>query len=241
MAHENLLLASLSPSDVALLQPHLKSVLLKQHQVLFDVDDEVRAAYFPLSAIVSLVVTLEEGSTVEATMVGRDGAMGLSYALGDPKALCKSVVQHEGEALVGDVNAIKDAALHSATLLSTLVRNEQALFAQAQQSAACLANHTIESRLCRWLLRARDLAGTDTLLLTQEYLAEMLGAQRTSITVAANTLQRAGMIEYRRGRIQIVDADAMGEAACECFAVVKENQEQLLGRSNWSRASLSRP
>jgi CRP-like cAMP-binding protein len=103
------------------------------------------------------------------------------------------------------------------------------VYAQAQQSAACFATHHIQSRLCRWLLRARDLSGSDTLNFTQEYLADMLGVRRSSVTVVAHTLQAAGMIKYSRGKIQIVDVEALQDGTCECYGTVKRNYARLLG------------
>jgi CRP-like cAMP-binding protein len=110
-----------------------------------------------------------------------------------------------------------------------LIRHEQTVYAQAQQSAACFATHHVEARFCRWLLRARDLSDSDTLSFTQEYLADMLGVRRTSVTVVAHTLQTAGFIKYSRGRIQILNAEALGDSACECYETVKRHYEQLLG------------
>src|SRR5690349_23774312 len=107
------------------------------------------------------------------------------------------------------------------------IRPEQALFIRAQQSVACMSSHTLEARLCRWLLRARDLCGSDTLDFTQEFLAEMLGAQRTSVTLSAQTLQEAGLIEYKRGKIRILKGDLMREAVCECYQAVKEQYEEV--------------
>jgi CRP-like cAMP-binding protein len=127
------------------------------------------------------------------------------------------------------VDALKSAALQSHSLISALVRHEQTVYAQASQSAACMATHHVEARLCRWLLRARDLAGTDNLEFTQEFLAEMLGVRRTSVTLHARTLQLAGMIKYSRGRIQITDVEAMQEAVCECYGTVKSYYQALLG------------
>jgi CRP-like cAMP-binding protein len=113
--------------------------------------------------------------------------------------------------------------------MSLLLRHEQALFSQAQQSAACIATHVVEARLCRWLLRARDLAPGDTLEFTQEYLAEMLGVRRTSVTVVAHTLQQAGFIKYARGKVTLLDLEGLHDAACECFENVKSHYEILLG------------
>jgi CRP-like cAMP-binding protein len=110
-----------------------------------------------------------------------------------------------------------------------VMRHEQTLFGQALQSTACMANHEVEARLCRWLLRARDLSGNDHLPFTQEFLAEMLGVQRTSVTTVARTLQEAGIIKYVRGKIQILDVEGLGDSACECYETVKEQYRDLLG------------
>jgi CRP-like cAMP-binding protein len=229
--HQNLLLASLSLSDMALLQPHLKLMQVKQHQVLFEAGGEILVSYFPLTAIVSLVVGLSDGETVEAAMVGCDGVVSASSALDGKHSLSKGLIQLAGEVLVCDASVLKDAALQSVTLLSVLIRHEQTVFAQAQQSAACMANHDVEARLCRWLLRARDLARSDTLLFTQEYLSEMLGVRRTSVNVVAHTLQQAGFIKYARGKIQFLNVEGVQDSACECYEAVKSHYDQLLGHN----------
>ena len=231
---QNLLLASLPQGDLALLQPHLKLMRVNQHQVLFEAGGEVLTSYFPLTAIVSLVVGLSDGETVEAAMVGCDGVVSASSALDGKISLSKGVIQLAGEVLVCDANTLRAAALQSETLLSVLIRHEQTVFAQAQQSAACMANHNVEARLCRWLLRARDLARMDTLQFTQEYLAEMLGVRRTSVTVVAHTLQQAGLIKYTRGKIQFLDVEGVKDTACECYEVVKSHYEMLLGHNRRS-------
>ena len=161
-------------------------------------------------------------------MIGRDGVIGASSALDDGHvAMSRAIVQLGGSALACGAGVFKQAILRSPTLLAKIVRHEQATFAQAQQSAACIASHNIESRLARWLLRARDLADSDILPFTQEYLADMLGVRRTSVSVVAHTLQQAGMIHYRRGKIQITDLDALQQTACECYAAVKDQYHAL--------------
>jgi CRP-like cAMP-binding protein len=228
---QNQLLASLSPADLALLIPHLKLLHVEQRKVLFEAGDEVHTCYFPLTAIISLVIVLQNGDTVESAMVGCDGVVSAASALDGQISLSKGVVQLSGDIMICPANALKAAALQSPTLLSVLLRHEQTLFAQAQQSTACMANHTIESRLCRWLLRARDLARSDTLLFTQEYLAEMLGVRRTSVTTIAHTLQQAGMIQYARGKIRFLDVQAVQDTACECYEAVRSHHEMLLGHN----------
>jgi CRP-like cAMP-binding protein len=162
---------------------------------------------------------------IKAAMVGRDGVVRADGRI----SLSRAIVQLAGSALVCEVGALKGAALQSHSLLSKLIRHEQTLYAQAQQSTACMAAHDVESRLCRWLLRARDLAGSDNPMFTQEFLAEMLGVRRTSITVVAHTLQQAGMIKYARGKIQILNVEGLRDTACECYESVKEHYAQLLG------------
>jgi CRP-like cAMP-binding protein len=225
---DNLLLASLSPGDLAALQPHLKLAHFEQEQVLFEAGDTIDATYFPTSAVVSIVVTLSSGQVVEAAMVGRDGVVGASAALDGRMALSRGVIQLSGEAMVCSLAGLRGAAMQSQPLLSLLIRHEQTLYSQAQQSTACMAAHHVNARLCRWLLRSRDLSQSDTLLFTQEFLAEMLGVHRTSVTVVAHTLQQAGIIKYTRGKIQITNLEGLRDAACECYEAVRSQYQSLL-------------
>jgi CRP-like cAMP-binding protein len=155
--------------------------------------------------------------------------VGASAALDGKVSLSRGIVQLSGEMVACNIDALKSAAMQSPKLLSLLIRHEQTLYAQAQQSAACFASHQVEARLCRWLLRARDLSESNDLPFTQEYLGGMLGVRRTSVTEVASELQQAGLIKYSRGKIQIVDADALKESACECYASVKALYEKLVG------------
>jgi CRP-like cAMP-binding protein len=226
---KNLLLSLFSPSDLKRLESHLKPARFEQHYVLFEADEEISHVYFPTSAVVSLVVTLSSGDMIEAAMVGNDGVVGASAALDGKIAPSRGIIQLGGEIVVCDIDALKSIALQSPKMLALLIRHEQAVFAQAQQSAACFATHRVEARLCRWLLRARDLSGSDKLTFTQEYLAEMLGVRRTSVTAVAHTLQEAGLIKYARGKIQIMNAKELQESACECYGSVKAHYQRLLG------------
>lgn len=228
MLHTNAILASLSASDTAALRTHLKATHLQQKTLLYEAGDTINSVYFPVDAVVSLVVTLTTGEMTEAAMVGRDGAIGMASALDGKVAMSRAIVQLGGDAMVCDPTAFRGAALQSETLISKIMRHEQALFAQAQQSTACMANHEVDARLCRWLLRARDLSVNDHLPFTQEFLAEMLGVRRTSVTTVARTLQEAGMIKYTRGKIEITDVEGMREGACECYETVKEQNRHLV-------------
>jgi len=228
LLQSNAILASLSESDVAALRTHLKVTRLQQKTVLYEAGDIIKAVYFPVSAVVSLVVTLATGETTESAMVGKDGAVGIASALDGKVAMSRAVVQLGGDAMVCDPAVFRSTALQSEKLMSAVMRHEQALFAQAQQSTACMAHHEVDARLCRWLLRARDLSGTDHLPFTQEFLAEMLGVRRTSVTTVARTLQEAGIIKYIRGKIEILDVEGLREVACECYETVKEQYGQFL-------------
>ena len=226
---KNLLLSQLGEADLDRLQPYLKVMPFEQHSILFEAEKEIKHVYFPTGAVISLVVTLETGEMVEAAMVGADGVVGASAALDGRVSLSRGIIQLPGDIVVCSLDGLKSVALQSPKLLSLLIRHEQTVYAQAQQSAACFASHHVQMRLCRWLLRARDLSGTDTLNFTQEYLAEMLGVRRTSVTVVAHTLQSAGLIKYARGKIQLLDIEALQDGACECYESVKRHYTRLLG------------
>ena len=225
----NLLLASLSATDFELLRPHLKPRELEQHDILFEAGGPVSIVFFPYDCVVSLVVTLATGEVIEAAMVGRDGVVGALAALDGKISMSRAILQIAGQGVSCDADLLKHAAMQSTTLHSLLIRHEQVVYAQAQQTAACNVTHNIEERLARWLLRARDLSQTDTLPFTQEFLAEMLGVRRTSVSVVAHTLQQAGLLKYSRGRIQITDVDGLQQTACECYATVSKHYDTLLG------------
>ena len=223
----NEFLASLSSADFELVRPHLHTVNLVQEVVLVATGAMLPHVYFPHSGIISLVVRLVEGQTIEMAMIGRDSVFGGSSALDGTIALNDAIVQLPGTASVLDIAQLRKAAEQSVAFRSALIRHEQALLAQAQQSAACNAAHPVEARLSRWLLRARDLSGSDSLHLTQEFLSQMLGVQRTSVTIVANTFQQAGIIRYRRGNIQITDLVGLIDCVCECYGTVKAHYDKL--------------
>ena len=202
---QNRFLASLPPSDLDLLRPHLKPIKLARGRVLAEAGAPVEHVYFPHNGLISLVVELAGGEMIEAAMVGRLDIVGGAPALTGAAALNKAIVQIAGTATAHHAAALRDVAEQSPTLRTALIRHEQLLFAQAQQAAACNAAHSIEARLARWLLRARNACGTDSLPLTQEILAQTLGVQRSSISLAAHNLQITGLIGQRRGRIQIAN------------------------------------
>jgi CRP-like cAMP-binding protein len=228
MSEVNALLASLSAGDTAALKPHLRLIDCNSKALLMEAGDLISTVYFPTSCVISLVVGLASGEMIEAAMVGRDGVVGAAAALDGRKSLSRAIVQLPGKAFACPVEALAAVAFQSKSLISTLMRHEQALFAQAQQSTACMATHDVQARFARWLLRARDLAESNTLPFTQEFLAEMLGVRRTSISPVAHTFQQAGIIRYTRGRIEIVNVEALKDSACECYEAIRTNYQDLL-------------
>jgi CRP-like cAMP-binding protein len=223
----NRLLASLSDDDFEAIRPYLRAVDLSQERSLIELGETVKHVYLPHSGVVSLVVELETGERVEIATVGRDSILGGLSALGVPVAVTNAVVLLPGAASVIDVDRLRVTAERSETLRTTLARHGQALFVQAQQTAACNASHAVEARLARWLLRVRDLAGSDRFTLTQELMAQMIGARRNSVSIVASMLQHENHIRYSRGHIEIIDLDGLTSAACECYAAVKAQYERL--------------
>jgi CRP-like cAMP-binding protein len=224
----NRLLASL-PSDVYFaLTPHLKIVELKFGDVLAEAGSEIRRVYFPYAGVISLVVELDVGTMIETAMVGRDGVLNAAPALDGKVSLNMGIVQIAGSAGTIEVNRLRRLANEFEPFRSLLIRHEQVLFAQSQQSAACNASHSVEARMCRWLLHMRDLAGSDDLMLTQEFLAQMLSVRRPSVSVVASPLQKAGLIKYSRGNIQVLDVKRLQKRACECYSTVKAHYKRLL-------------
>ncbi len=231
-AETNLILRALTETEKRAIEPHLTRVNLCQHQTLFGVRDEVTDVYFALDAVVSLTVPLSTGEIIQTAMVGRDGIIGTAAALNGKVALNRAVVQVGGTCLACPVEPLKEILKEHEHFRSLVGGHEQALFAQAQQTAACNATHTIESRFARWLLRASNLHGSTELPLTQEYLAQMLGVRRTSVTMVAQTLKQSGMIAYTRGHIKLNDLEALQDTACECYQTVKMNYDALFHSSN---------
>jgi CRP-like cAMP-binding protein len=196
--------------------------------VVAETGSPIRQVYFPYSGVISLVVELEIGAMVETAMVGRDGVLNAAPALDGKVSLNKGIVQSAGSAGTIEVNRFRRLANEFEPFRSLLIRHEQVLFAQSQQSAACNASHSVEARMCRWLLFMRDLAGSDDLMLTQEFLAQMLSVRRPSVSIVASPLQKAGLIKYSRGRVRLLDIKGLEKRACECYGTVKAHYRRLL-------------
>jgi CRP-like cAMP-binding protein len=193
--------------------------------------DTIKQVYLLHSGIISLVVELEQGERVEVAMIGRDSVLNLSGVLGVPIAVTNAIVMFSGVASILDVDQLRAEAQGRPALRALLARHGMALFVQAQQTAGCNASHSVEKRLARWLLRVRDLTGSDTFTLTQELMARMIGARRNSVSIAANTLQRSHYIRYSRGRIEITDLDGLNKCVCECYGAVKQHCRVLFQSS----------
>jgi CRP-like cAMP-binding protein len=221
-------LSALAADDFELVRPHLRTVDLSREAVLVEVDETLKCAYLPHKGVISLVVKLAKGESVQIAMIGRDSIFGTFAALGDPTALNSAVVLVPGTASTLDIDRLRTAAEQSTTFRATLVRHGLAVYAQIQQTAGCNAAHTVESRLARCLLHTRDLSGSNNLLLTQESMAQMIGARRNSVSLVASTLQHAKFIHYSRGRIEITDSDGLSKTSCECYATVKGQYERLI-------------
>jgi CRP-like cAMP-binding protein len=224
----NRILNSLPQNIFAAVEPHLKHVKLAFGTVVAETDRPVDRVYFPDTGIISLVVEMTVGDMIETAMVGRDGVVNGPAALNGKVALHKGIVQAAGAAFAVAPESLRSLADEFGPLRSILIRHEQVLLAQAQQSAGCNASHTVEARMCRWLLRIRDLTGSDEMQLTQEFLAQMLGVRRTAVSVVAGTLQKAGFIKYSRGRIRLLDVAQVEAGACECYQTVKNHYDRLL-------------
>ena len=225
----NRLLATLSPGDRALLDSAADMVELERGEILFGAGDEVSAAYFPSpGTMISLLIDLSDGRSMEVATIGKEGAVGGIISCGKPPAFARAEVQIPGSAIKIDIKALEAAKARSSHIRDVFCRYADALLAQIMQSVACNAAHPLEARLCRWLLTTQDRSGGDELPLTQEYLAEMLGVQRTTVSGVARALQAQGLISYRRGSVHILRRDLIEERACECYSCVEEHFRNVL-------------
>jgi CRP-like cAMP-binding protein len=224
----NRLLASLSVADFEIFGSYLETIELVQQNVLFAAGGRLTRVFFPHSGVVSLVVSLASDDMVEVAMIGRDSCFGASPEIDDNSSFTDAVVQLPGFASTLTVERLRAAAVKSVALRRKLACHVWALFAQAQQSAACNVIHAIEARLARRLLRMHDLTGAVELPLTQEFLAQMMGVQSNSVSTVAHLFQRKGIIKYSRGKIEINDLEALKRASCECYKAVSAQYERLL-------------
>lgn len=220
-ADENRILAALPRDEYERIHKHLEGVYLPQSKLINDAGDTIRYAYFPLSGMISLLSITENGETLEVAMVGNEGVVGLSLALKSLIIPYRIMVQITSEAVRINAAALRAELRPGSRLEELMLMYAHSMLIHLSQSAVCSRFHTMENRLCRWLLVARDRVESNDIKFTQEIISHMLGTPRTVVTTAAGNLQDAGLIRYRRGKIVILDPQGLENAACECYTVIK--------------------
>lgn len=225
---QNKLLKVLSENDSKRLFPHLRLVSLPLGKVLYESGGQLQQVYFPVTAIVSLLYVMENGSSAEIAVVGNEGIVGIALFMGGETMPNRGVVQSAGDAYVLNGQILKQEFGRSGALQHLLLRYTLALFAQMAQTAVCNRHHTVDQQLCRWLLLSLDRLPSNKLSMTQELIANMLGVRREGVTEAAGKLQQAGLIRYSRGIITVLDRPGLEARVCECYEVVKKEFLRLL-------------
>ena len=228
---ENRLLKALTTDEFSRLDPHLKEFSMVLGAVLHQAGAPIEHVYFPLSGMVSLLAVMKTGEAIETGIVGREGVVGASIGSDGSHATSRSTVQVAGSSF--QMKGPKFLEMYQSSLPFRTLMNtfQNTILVQAQQSAACHALHSIEARLCRWLLQSQDMIETDTVPLTQEFLSHMLGVRRSSVSECALALQGTGLIHYSRGKIKILDRNGLKECACECYEAVREHMDKELPRN----------
>ncbi len=226
---ENHLLAALPDEEFARLSPHLQLVSFALGGVVYESSEEMDRFYFPTTCIVSLLYTMADGATAEMGLVGNDGVVGIALFMGGNTVPNRAVVQVAGDAFSVPAPVLLEEFRRGGPCQLLLLRYTQALITQVSQTAVCNRLHSVEQRLCRWLLLTHDRVRSAQLLLTQEFIANMLGGRRKSVTRASSHLQKAGLIRYVRGHITVLDRQGLEAASCECYQVVKTEFDRLFG------------
>ncbi len=224
----NRLLGAFESASRARIDPHIQAVSLKLGDVVCEAGGFLEHVYFPRGAVLSLLTVLKNGAAIETANIGNEGAFGLFAAMYSRVSFNQCLVQLAGPLARVPVEAVRREFEQSAHVRNLLVSYSETQLAQVQQTAACNSVHTIQQRLCRWLLMMHDRAGRDELSYTHEFLAQMLGADRKSVTLAAQAMQAVGLIGYRRGTIQIKDRSGLEKMVCECYAIVQERFDAFL-------------
>jgi CRP-like cAMP-binding protein len=225
----NKLLASLPRDDYERIAQSLKRIPIRLRQVIQKQDQPIEAVYFPRGGACSLVKTLNDGQVAEVATVGAEGAVGASVFFGQHVADCDVLIQLSGpDAHVMSTDDFNQEMERRGAFFNRVIRYNQALMSQIMQTTVCNGLHSAEQRCCRWLLMTHDRAGKDEFELTHEFLAMMLGVRRATVTLIANELQKAGLIQYRRGSVGVVDRQRLEAASCECYQTVKNQMRRLL-------------
>ena len=226
---KNRLLAALPREEYERILPHLGHVSFKLGEVVYESGGQMDHIYFPTTAIISLLYLMENGTSAEMGMAGNEGLIGVALFMGGNTVPNRAVVQRAGDAVRMKAKVLQDEFARGGAFQRLLLRYTQALLTQMSQTAVCNRLHAIEQQLCRWLLLSHDRMDSDELVMTQELIANMLGVRREGVTAAAGRLQEQGLISYVRGRIQILDRRGLEAAVCECYKVVKDEYDRLLG------------
>jgi CRP-like cAMP-binding protein len=226
---QNRLLAMLPREECERILPHLGRVSFSLGEVVYESGGLMSYVYFPATAIISLLYMMENGSSAEMGMVGKEGLVGIALFMGGDTMPNRAVVQSAGGAFRMRAKVLQDEFARGGAFQRLLLRYTQALITQMSQTAVCNRLHEIEQQLCRLLLLSRDRLDSDELVMTQELIASMLGVRREGVTTAAGRLQEQGLISYVRGRIRILDRGGLEAAVCECYKVVKDEYDRLLG------------
>jgi CRP-like cAMP-binding protein len=224
----NQLLGALEPASRKRIDPHLEAVEFTLGELVCDAGGLLKHAYFPQGSVLSLLTVLENGAAIETANIGREGAFGLFAAMYSRVSFNRCIVQLEGHAARCPIQLLQYEFKNSEHVRDLFVSYSETLLSQIQQTVACNAMHTTEERMCRWLLMMHDRAGKEALPYTHEFLSHILGANRKSVTLAAQSMQNAGLISYHRGRMQVLDRAGLEKASCECYAVVKERFDAFL-------------
>jgi CRP-like cAMP-binding protein len=224
----NQLLAALPLAEWQRWQPQLEAVELPLGQVLYESGSTLGHVYFPTTAIVSLLYVMQNGASAEIAVVGREGIVGVALFMGGESTPSRAVVQSAGHGFRLNAKAVKLEFEASPAVMHLLLRYTQALITQMAQTAVCNRHHSLDEQLCRWLLLSLDRLSGSELNMTQELIANMLGVRREGVTEAALKLQKAGLIQYSRGRILVLDRPGLEQRSCECYAVVKKEYDRLL-------------
>jgi CRP-like cAMP-binding protein len=226
---ENRLLAAMPRAEYDRVRPHLEKVSLPLKDILYEANGPISHVFFPLKGVVSLVIIMDGSFSLEVGIIGNEGMVGTPVFLGSQSSPTRAISQVPGEALRMETKVFREEMARGGALYGLVQRYTQAMINQISQSTVCNHRHSVEKRMCRWLLMSHDRVGTDEFPLTHEFLAQMLGVRRPTVTSGAGVLQTAGLIRYHRGRVTILDRKALETASCECYEVVAKELNRLLG------------
>ena len=227
MPTENHLLASLSKAELKRMSPHLEPLEMPLGHIIYESGRVQDYVYFPTTCIISLLYVMEDGSSAEIAIVGKEGLVGISLFMGGETTPSRAIVQSEGKAFRLAARHLRAEFGRAGSWQHLLLRYTQSLITQMAQTAVCNRHHSVDQQLCRWLLLSLDRLPSDELLMTQELIANMLGVRREGVTAAAGKLQKAGVITYQRGHIKVLDRPKLEKMSCECYEVVRKESVRL--------------